>query len=279
MLKNTFCHISGIGLKTERNLWSQGLLSWDDVLDRGPAGIRWHNGHVLEYRVRDSLEQLLMGNAAYFARALPPGEKWRLYSEFRNETAYLDIETSTGGGNGNYITTIALYDGASVFYYVHGYNLGMFAEEIVKYKLIVTYNGKSFDVPIIEDYFKIKLPQAHIDLRHILHSLGYRGGLKGCERQLGLHRNELDGVNGYYAVLLWRDYLRNGNHRALDTLLAYNILDAVNLEPLMITAYNLKLADTPFAETHQIPLPSAPRNPFKPDVNTIDRLRNEYGLV
>ena len=31
MLKNTFCHIQGIGPKTENRLWHAGLLSWSDI--------------------------------------------------------------------------------------------------------------------------------------------------------------------------------------------------------------------------------------------------------
>ena len=57
--------------------------------------------------------------------------------------------------------------------------------------------------------------QAHIDLRYLLKSLGYTGGLKGCEKKAGIDRGELDGVNGYFAVLLWQDYQRNRNEKPL----------------------------------------------------------------
>jgi hypothetical protein len=63
---------------------------------------------------------------------------------------------------------------------------------------------------------------------------------------------------------------------ALETLLAYNILDAVNLETLMVCAYNLKIKDTPFGETHQLPMPTVPRNPFDPDVKTMRRIADQY---
>ena len=66
----------------------------------------------------------------------------------------------------------------------------------------MTYNGKSFDIPFIESHFGAKLTHAHIDLRYILASLGYRGGLKGCEKQLGIDRGDLKNVDGYFAVLL-----------------------------------------------------------------------------
>ena len=36
---------------------------------------------------------------------------------------------------------------------------------------------------------------AQIDLRYVLYSLGYRGGLKGCERQLGMDRGNLSDID------------------------------------------------------------------------------------
>ena len=129
----------------------------------------------------------------------------------------------------NDITTIALYDGESIQTYVQGQNLEDFIEDIQKYKVIVSYNGKSFDIPFIEHYFNIRLDHAHIDLRYVLYSLGFRGGLKGCERQLGMDRGDLSDIDGFFAVLLWDEYQRTGDQKALDTLLAYNIQDTINL--------------------------------------------------
>jgi hypothetical protein len=83
----------------------------------------------------------------------------------------------------------------------------------------------------------------------------------------------LDGVNGYYAVLLWNEFVRYKNEKALETLLAYNILDTVNLEALMVMAYNLKLKTTPFFEANQLPLPDPPELPFSADLKTLERIR------
>jgi uncharacterized protein YprB with RNaseH-like and TPR domain len=80
----------------------------------------------------------------------------------------------------NQTTTIAVYDGTSIFTYVQGQNLDQFKEDIQKYKVLVTYNGKCFDVPFLQSSFGIKVNQVHIDLRYVLKSLGYTGGLKGC---------------------------------------------------------------------------------------------------
>jgi uncharacterized protein YprB with RNaseH-like and TPR domain len=276
MLRNTFCHIPGVGLKSERELWSGGILSWDDLLNSTSVDLRRGYRDFLRSRVKESTRCLNERDADYFAENLPGQQHWRLFPEFRDSTAYLDIETTGVAGPSNHITTIALYDGKTIFYYVHGHNLDDFKKDIMNYRVVVTYNGKCFDVPVINRSFGIRLNQAHIDLRFLLHSLGYKGGLKGCERRFGISREELEGVDGYFAVLLWHDFKENRNLGALETLLAYNILDAVNLETLMVCAYNLKIKDTPFGETHQLPMPTVPRNPFDPDVKTMRRIADQY---
>lgn len=203
---------------------------------------------------------------------LPSDQQWRLFPDFREKVAYLDIET-TGLYDDDHITTIAVYDGKTIFHYVHGQNLDRFKDDIKQYSLLVTYNGKCFDAPFIERCLKITLHQAHIDLRFLFHSLGYKGGLKVCEKRLGIDRGDLSDVDGFFAVLLWEDFKKNKNQKALETLLAYNIQDVVNLETLMTIAFNKKLKDTPFEKARRLPTPPAPMIPFKPDLNTINKIK------
>ena len=75
-------------------------------------------------------------------------------------------------------------------------------------------------------------------------------------------------------MLLWQEYRKKGSVKALETLLAYNMADAVNLENLMVQAFNMKVSETPFHEL-KIPLPCPPEIPFKPDAELIDELKNE----
>jgi uncharacterized protein YprB with RNaseH-like and TPR domain len=236
---------------------------------------------ILRRCIEESIENLSKGNPNYFGNLLNSNHYWRFFPEFRESIAYFDIETTGLDSWSNKITTIALYDGKSIFTYVQGQNLDEFKEDIQKYKVLVTYNGRCFDVPFIETYFGIKLNQVHIDLRYLLRSLGYTGGLKGCEKKAGIDRRDLDGLDGYSAVLLWNDYQRSRNPRSLETLLAYNIQDVVNLEFLMVLSYNLKLKETPFFHTHQISAPKEPEIPFKADrriIEGINRMRG-YDLV
>lgn len=71
----------------------------------------------------------------------------------------------------------------------------------------------------------------------MLKKLGYSGGLKKIEKELGLVRGEeIEGVDGYEAVRLWKAY-QWGDKAALDTLVEYNTADIVNLKPLMEMGY------------------------------------------
>ncbi len=273
MLVNTFHHIPGVGLKTEQALWESGAMDWDSFLNKKLPALSPGRLSKLRPHVTESIEQKKIENFSWFEERLPANLLWRLFPDVRNNAAYLDIETTGMEWSGSEITTIALYDGREVKTYVQGENLENFPEDIENYGAIITYNGKCFDAPFIENYFGIALDTVHIDLRYILKSLGYSGGLKGCERAMGIDRGALAGVDGGFAILLWHDYKANGNPKALETLLAYNCEDVVNLEKLMVDAYNLKLRSTPFCVTCELPEPETPDVPFKADTATIDRLR------
>jgi uncharacterized protein YprB with RNaseH-like and TPR domain len=273
MLQNTFCHLNKIGPKREASFWENRILSWNDLL----FALTADNGRpvkvplCLKDELDDSFRHLAGGNVKYFSDRLKSADAWRMFADFRSGIAYIDIETT--GLEDPDITTIALYDGKKIKYYVNGQNLDRFRDDILNYPLIVTFNGKTFDVPIIEKFFNIKLDQAHIDLRYVLKSLGYSGGLKRCEKQLGISRGELDGVDGYFAVLLWHEYCKTKNKKALETLLAYNIEDVVNLEKLMVTAFNEKIKPLALLCIESLPEPVPPEIPFTPDRAIIDRIK------
>lgn len=278
MLHHSFIHIPGIGITTERLLWANGIRHWDDVQEPLPEAVPAAKARLL---IRHAAEcrRLLADNPIEFGKRLPVVERWRLFPAFRAKVAYLDIETTGHFGPQAAVTAIALYDGRTVYSYVQGENLPRFAEDIGRYEMLVTYNGRAFDVPVLERAFGIRLRHLHLDLRYILHRLGIKGGLKGCEKRFGLDRAELAGLDGYAAVLLWQEYQRSGDRRVLDTLLAYNIEDTVNLETLMVHAYNLNLAATPFAENYRLPLPASPPRPYRADVEVVRRTRVRLAML
>lgn len=275
MLINTFIHIPGIGPAIEKKIWQSNVLTWKDEERFSSLNLSVSRIKDMKLFTKESNFHLENNNPNFFEALLPSNQHFRLFPEFRHSCAYLDIET-TGLSSSSKITTIALYNGKDIKYFVQGKNLDDFLDEIKEYRVLITYNGRSFDIPFIEDYFNVKLPHSQIDLRYILQRLGFKGGLKKCEKALGIDRQELDGVDGYFAVLLWNEYQRKGNQKALETLLAYNIEDAINLETLMIKSYNLNIKKTLFSNSHEITEPSRPENPLKADLATIEMLKHRY---
>jgi uncharacterized protein YprB with RNaseH-like and TPR domain len=273
MLRNTFVHVAGIGDRTEQYLWTLGVVDWDRALGglsgRVPARCR----KCLPAAMEESQQALARGDACFFAERLAARHHWRLYSSFSGRTAFLDIET-TGLGAGSVITTIAVYDGQAIRTYVRDQNLHEFPADIRGYQLLVTYNGRTFDVPFLEREFAgLRLRQPHVDLRYLLASLGYRGGLKGCEQKLGIGRPEaLQDVDGFMAVRLWWAHER-GDPRALPALLRYNIEDTLNLRWLMETAYNMAVERLPVAlPVKQVPVAHRPRIDWPFDAGIIQEL-------
>ncbi len=279
MLQQTFLHFHGVGPKTEHKLWEHRIRDWNQLEEAWRTRVlpRERFAATLEAELAHSWENLESRNPGYFAGKLPAHQHWRLFAEFLPAAAYLDIETTGLGGPADHITTISLYDGKQLRYYIYGENLQEFIVDVKQYDLLITFNGKCFDLPFIQWQFNTRLTQAHLDLRFVLKALGYRGGLKACEKQLGISRGDLEGVDGYIAVLLWQEYRRSGDRRALETLLAYNMEDTVNLEKLAFQAYNEALGRTPFAG-NQLPAPApAVPLPFQPSRALLERCWKSLG--
>jgi hypothetical protein len=277
MLKHTFQHLHGIGEKTEKRIWAAGITTWEEFL-KAPAQApvsRWQR--ELGCRELDaSLVALERRDAQYFTDRLSSSLHWRLFPEFGQRIAYLDIETTGAVAGMSYITVVGIYDGNQPRVYVRGNNLGRFAAEIDKFSLLVTYNGKLFDLPFLRQELGIPLAHAHIDLRYPLAALGYTGGLKKIERTLGLEREgPLALLDGWCAVRLWQ-YHQQGEPRALETLLRYNLEDVIHLPALLARVYNSRIQQLPFA-LPTIEFPPPPPIPFQFDEALIFRTLAETG--
>ena len=233
MLRRTFIHAPGVGARTERALWAAGGRDWDAFLDlHGRGAFEGAKYRTLATTVTESKAALRRRNVTYFGSCLPAGEHWRLFDEFQDRIAYVDIET-TGLGLDAEVTVAALYDGDRCRTFVRGKDLDRFPAAIGRYSLIVTFNGSTFDLPFLRREFRgIHIPPAHIDLRYACARLGHTGGLKAIEPAFGVRRPKaLRDVDGFEAIRLWKRH-ETGDRAALDTLLAYAEADVVNLEPL-----------------------------------------------
>ena len=156
----------------------------------------------------------------------------RHHPRLRPRTAYLDIETNSWGQ----ITVVGLYGHGSFTSLVEGESLTRqrLCEEVAQYDLLVTFNGTSFDLPVLLATIQgLPLDQPHVDLCFLGRQLGYRGGLKAIEHQLGIPRRpDLSGLSGAGAGQLWNRWRHHRDEEARERLLAYNEADCVNLQPL-----------------------------------------------
>lgn len=230
MLKESFVVLPGVKHRTECKLWNQGINSWDDFLGvQKVKGLSELRKESFDCRLKESMHHLKIGNSSFFKEM---SDQWRLYDEFKDEAVFLDIET-----NGYYsgITVIGLFDGFDTKTLVRGFNLerSLLIKELSKYKLIVTFNGASFDLPVIDRFFQFTPHIPHIDLRFVCQKLGFTGGLKAIEKQLFIKRRpEVANMSGEDAVYLWEMWKSSGDRDYLDKLVWYNEEDILNLKPL-----------------------------------------------
>ena len=115
MLKNTFVHVLGLGIKTEQRIWSSGIHSWDNLLGGNFTWFSPMRRENIKRGIEESLEHLSRKNPKYFGDRLPSNQHWRIFPEFREFIAFL--ETTGLESWGNSFTTIALCNGKSIFTY------------------------------------------------------------------------------------------------------------------------------------------------------------------
>jgi hypothetical protein len=180
---------------------------------------------------------------------------------------FLDTETSgLAGGTG----TFAFLIGAGR-YTKDGFHLAQFfmrdpleepalllafEEFLANCQIIVSFNGKSFDIPLLNTRFTLqgwKSPfkdLAHIDLLHLARRL-WRDRLPSrtlanIEVQI-LHASRTDEeIPGWMIPQLYFDYLRERDARPLKRVFYHNSMDVVSLAALL--NHTTSLLEDPFAQ-------------------------------
>ena len=262
MIRSTFRLGPGLGPCLEARLWEAGITRWSDFPDPSRVAI----SRPVDARIRAAIQvaeaALSSGDAEVLAALLPRAERWRLYGAFAAQTAFLDVET-----DGEELVCVGVLDRCGPRLFLRHRDLDAFPAAASGYKLLVTFNGQAFDLPVLRRTFPAyRPPRAHVDLCHLWRRLGHGGGLKLLEREAGLARPpHLDGMSGRDAVRLWRA-AREGDGSALRLLAEYNLYDAVDLRPLMELGYNriVERLRLPAA-----PLPVAERGDFLYDMTKI----------
>jgi len=237
--------MEGIGERTEQALWSSGILSWGDCSGaRLEKAVGSGAASKIGMWAEKSIESLDSGDHSFFSRTLPLEHAWRGLYDFPGRIGYLDIETNGLSPQYSKVTVVGIYDGEDVHTYVNGDNMDELFADLPKYSVLVTFNGRAFDIPFLKKHYPmINFNHLHVDLRPVLKTLGITGGLKKIETIFGMERKgDMAGLTGYDAVRMWNRYEYSGDKAALDRLIRYNAEDIVHLEPLAKWAFGEKSA-------------------------------------
>jgi uncharacterized protein YprB with RNaseH-like and TPR domain/predicted nuclease with RNAse H fold len=250
-LERTFLHFPGVGPRTEAALWGAGVRTWnglETLLRRGvrsgalrrgrrsaqldptrgdPTAAMWLRS------CEESSAALRQGEFGYFTDRLPLSEHWRVLTNRAADPLFLDIETTGLSHHHNQVTVIGALFRGSFYQWVWPENLDGLRRLIIDAQVVVTYNGRRFDIPFLLRQLKeFPSPRAHVDLRYIADARGYSGGQKAVENSFALRRPAgVEGVDGFEAVSLWCETVY-GQEQSLKRLLAYNRADVLMLQRL-----------------------------------------------
>lgn len=240
MIKSTFQILDRIAENKEKSIWHQGIDTWQTFFNtKKIQGISKHSKPYFDRQLLQARKALYNFDSGYFINRLSSTETWRLYDFFKDEALFLDIET-TGLDKYADITVIGLFDNFETKTMIKGINLDyhILKKELSKYKLLITFNGSTFDLPFIQKRYDILPNIPHIDLRHCCSRLGLTGGLKQIEKHFGIKRNKIiENFFGGDALTLWRMYRANGDRYYLNLLVEYNEEDVINLKKIMDYCY------------------------------------------
>lgn len=158
------------------------------------------------------------------------------YSELKNYALCLDLE---GDGNKG-ISVVGLYipkDGEiDSFAFIKNQNLDIenLRPFFSKAKMLITFNGFSFDIPQLKKDFPGLIPEdiPVFDIYILAKNLGLDTNLKVLETTLGIDRMDDFSKRRKIATRLWLKYQKYGDEVALARLIEYNKQDTINLYPL-----------------------------------------------
>jgi uncharacterized protein YprB with RNaseH-like and TPR domain len=242
-VENSFIGVDGVGERTERSLWEAGVTHWDDFDGEALGDVRAERVRTFIEAGRDAVAA---GDVAFFEAAFPGGERWRCWRTFRDRACVFDIETTGLDPDRAVVTTVTVHRDGETRTLVRGDDLtddalrAAFADA----DLLVSFNGKRFDVPFLENHFDVELDLPHLDCMHVARKAGLSGGLSGVEAALGIDR-ELPDVGGRDAVRLWHAH-EAGRDGALEKLVRYNREDVTNL-PVVLDRVIERLTPPPVA--------------------------------
>ena len=165
MIRRTFQLVPGIGPWREKDLWARGFEGWEQVRTGG-AAVLGRKLHDTVCAAIDRAEAALDGgDLAALVRMLPAREHWRLWPLVAGEALCLDIEAD-GVGERHRPTVAGCLDGDGLASFIAGRNLEALPERLAGRRVWVTFNGGSFDLPVLRHAFPgLPRPVLHLDLK------------------------------------------------------------------------------------------------------------------
>jgi len=145
-VENSFVPVRGVGEKTEKRLWREGVTDWDCFEERGENVVGGRkNDRVLSY-VDEARDALDAGDASFFGETFPDNELWRMYTNFEDRACFFDIETTGLSPERNVVTTASFHIDGETTTLVRGDDLtpGNVRAILDDAALVVSYNGKTF---------------------------------------------------------------------------------------------------------------------------------------
>jgi len=227
----------------------------------------------------DDHEMNVLANWGHTPRITRPGGE---------NVVYLDTETSgLAGGTGTYVFLVGIgyrtingFELVQFFMRDPGQEAALLAaldQWLARFDVIVTFNGKSFDVPLLNTRFQmngISPPFEsfeHLDVLHIARRL-WRDRLPS--RALGELEKEVvqfyrtgEDIPGWLIPQMYFDYLRSGDARPLAGIFYHNARDILSLA--VLTGHVAEMLNNPLGQSVDYGL----------DLAAIARLYEEMGRL
>jgi len=240
MIKNTFFIFKGISKEKEKELWNKGIRTWEDFLKKDKIqGISKEKKQNYDLQIKKAIIKLEYEEHDYFIKLIPIKLHYRYYPIIKDELIYIDIE-SYGHTKSNEITIIGIGNGEYTRI-IRGDNTDSseLKRILSKAKGIVTYNGRSYDIPILKKRYRISFENKFIiDLKHLMQELEYKGGLKKIEEELGIKRQLSHKIMNGDPINLWKAYKATEDNHFIELLAEYVEADVNSLPTIIEYAYN-----------------------------------------
>lgn len=241
VLDRSFVMLPGVGPRTERALWKQGIDDWGAFLrSEKVRGISDKRLRLLKGYAEVICNLDERGMLRELSGFLPVDERWRLLRSWDSRFAAIDIEVVRSGRRFKPVVVSVIRGSEPCRTFVSGDDLGWrrIGDALRGVDFIVTFNGSSFDLPVLADNGFPVEEHLQIDLRGCSSRAGLRGGLKQIEHLLGIERpREMEFSTSEQVSYLWRLWEGRGNKNALDLLIRYNRQDAASLITLAEFVY------------------------------------------